>query len=215
MAAVIANLAASVAGSTPRRGCCAAPAATRHASAPGLHRRPRPVRRLQHLDRAAGARARQCAAWPRARRSNSSASAARATISCAGSMPSQIVELVDLRSVRSLRFDNAEQIAEKIIALFRQGRIRRLHAVLLPLPLGDRQIPTAQQMIPPVFDAKTADALERRGLRIRAGRGGHPRTSFCRAISPCRSSARCSKTPRRSTARRWRRWTTPPATPAT
>src|ERR1700746_1217069 len=30
----------------------------------------------------------------------------------------QIVELVDLRSVRTLRFENAEMIAEKIIALF-------------------------------------------------------------------------------------------------
>src|ERR1700732_4134558 len=30
----------------------------------------------------------------------------------------QIVELVDLRSVRTLRFDNAEMIAAKIIALF-------------------------------------------------------------------------------------------------
>src|ERR1700692_2076081 len=30
----------------------------------------------------------------------------------------QIVELVDLRSVRILRFENAEQIAQKIIALF-------------------------------------------------------------------------------------------------
>src|SRR6202042_411675 len=29
-----------------------------------------------------------------------------------------IVELVDLRSVRSLRFENAEMIAEKVIALF-------------------------------------------------------------------------------------------------
>src|SRR5665213_1126382 len=32
--------------------------------------------------------------------------------------PDQIVELVDLRSVRQLRFVNAEQIAAKIIALF-------------------------------------------------------------------------------------------------
>src|ERR1700751_1467174 len=32
--------------------------------------------------------------------------------------PKQIVELVDLRSVRALHFENAEAIAEKIIALF-------------------------------------------------------------------------------------------------
>ena len=37
------------------------------------------------------------------------------------------------------------------------------------------QIPTAQQIIPPVFEAKAADAARRRGLRIRAGRGRDPR----------------------------------------
>ena len=77
------------------------------------------------------------------------------------------------------------------------------------------QIPTAQQIIPPSFDAKPPDGARRRGLRIRARRGGHPRTSSCRAISRCRSSARSWKTPPRSTARRCRRWTMPPAMPAT
>src|SRR6202012_1841724 len=35
--------------------------------------------------------------------------------------PQQIIELVDLRSVRVLRFENAQAIAEKIIALFDKG----------------------------------------------------------------------------------------------
>jgi F-type H+-transporting ATPase subunit gamma len=72
----------------------------------------------------------------------------------------QIVELVDLRSVRVLHFENAEMIAGKIIALFDKqfafdvctlfySRFRSVIA----------QIPTAQQIIPPVFDKKAADAL--------------------------------------------------------
>ena len=73
---------------------------------------------------------------------------------------SQIVELVDLRSVRVLHFDNAEMIAGKIIDLFDKqfafdvctlfySRFRSVIA----------QTPTAQQIIPPVFDKKAADAL--------------------------------------------------------
>ena len=75
------------------------------------------------------------------------------------------------------------------------------------------QIPTALQIIPPVFEAQ---GRRRRGrvLRIRAGRARHPRPSCCRATSRCRCSARCWKTPRPSRARACRRWTTRPATPA-
>ena len=54
---------------------------------------------------------------------------------------SQIVEMVDLRGARTLRFEHAEGIAEKIIARFNNFRVRRLHAVLLALPLGDRANP--------------------------------------------------------------------------
>ena len=50
----------------------------------------------------------------------------------------QIIELVDLRSVRTLRYENAEMIAGKIIALYDQFGFRRLHTVLLALSFGDR-----------------------------------------------------------------------------
>src|SRR6202789_552244 len=63
----------------------------------------------------------------------------------------QIVELVDLRSVRSLRFENAEMIAEKVIALFDKFEFD-VRSVIA-------QIPTAQQIIPPVFEANAAEAL--------------------------------------------------------
>jgi F-type H+-transporting ATPase subunit gamma len=71
----------------------------------------------------------------------------------------QIVELVDLRAVRVLRFDAAETIAQKIVALYDQlgfdvctlfySRFRSVIA----------QIPTAQQIVPPVFEANAAQAL--------------------------------------------------------
>ncbi len=72
---------------------------------------------------------------------------------------SQIVELVDLRAVRVLRFENAEMVAEKIIALFDKSEFDVCTLFYSRFRSVIAQIPTAQQIIPPVFDAKTADAL--------------------------------------------------------
>src|ERR1700758_729465 len=73
--------------------------------------------------------------------------------------PTQIVELVDLRSVRTLRFENAEMVAEKIIALFDKSEFDICTLFFSRFRSVIAQIPTAQQIIPPVFDSKTADAL--------------------------------------------------------
>ena len=103
----------------------------------------------------------------------------------------QIIEHVELRGVRTLGFVNAEAIADKITASVRRGRLRRLHAVLLALPLGDRA------------DSDRA-AGHSAGVRRHGGRGTEtaaPRTNTsrrrrtsspncCRAISRCRFSAR-------------------------
>ena len=83
MDAVISNIASAAAGFARRAG-----AAGRHrqgsgASASGLHRRARTVRRLQFVDRASGPRARAVADRPGQRGQDSSASAARATSSSA------------------------------------------------------------------------------------------------------------------------------------
>src|ERR1700728_3051446 len=72
---------------------------------------------------------------------------------------SQIVELVDLRSVRTLRFENAKMIAEKVIALFDKFEFDICTLFYSRFRSVIAQIPTAQQIIPPVFDEKTADAL--------------------------------------------------------
>ena len=65
----------------------------------------------------------------------------------------QIVELVDLRSVRQLGFENADPIGKKIIAWFEAGEFdvatlfySKFRSVIL-------QIPTVQQLIPAQFDA--------------------------------------------------------------
>jgi F-type H+-transporting ATPase subunit gamma len=71
----------------------------------------------------------------------------------------QIVELVDLRAVRTLRFENAESIAEKIIALFDKSEFDVCTLFYSRFRSVIAQIPTAQQVIPPVFDQKAADAL--------------------------------------------------------
>jgi F-type H+-transporting ATPase subunit gamma len=68
----------------------------------------------------------------------------------------QIVELIDLRSVRQLAFENADPIGKKIIDWFEAGEFdvatvfySKFRSVIL-------QIPTAQQLIPAQFDADKA-----------------------------------------------------------
>ena len=73
--------------------------------------------------------------------------------------PQNIVELVDLRSVRTLRFDSAETIAQKVIALFDKFEFDVCTLFYSRFRSVIAQIPTARQIIPPVFDAKAADAL--------------------------------------------------------
>jgi F-type H+-transporting ATPase subunit gamma len=71
----------------------------------------------------------------------------------------QIVELVDLRSVRTLHFEHAEMIAEKVIARFNDFQFDVCTLFFSRFRSVIAQIPTAQQVIPPLFDAEAADAL--------------------------------------------------------
>jgi F-type H+-transporting ATPase subunit gamma len=74
--------------------------------------------------------------------------------------PKQIVELVDLRSVRVLRFENAVSIAEKIIALFDKLEFDICTLFYSRFRSVIAQVPTAQQIIPPVFEEKSTNALD-------------------------------------------------------
>jgi F-type H+-transporting ATPase subunit gamma len=63
----------------------------------------------------------------------------------------QIVELVELRGVRALHFEHAQSIAEKIIELFDRGQFDVCTLFFSRFKSVIAQVPTAQQIIPPVF----------------------------------------------------------------
>ena len=71
----------------------------------------------------------------------------------------QIIEMVDLRAARTLSFEHAEMIAEKVIARFEKFEFDVCTLLFSRFRSVIAQIPTAQQIIPPVFDAKATDAL--------------------------------------------------------
>src|SRR5499426_2202730 len=64
-----------------------------------------------------------------------------------------IIEHVELRSVRTIGFVNAETIAEQIIDLYANGTFDVCTLFFSRFKSVIAQIPTAQQIIPPVFDA--------------------------------------------------------------
>ena len=73
--------------------------------------------------------------------------------------PTQIVELVDLRSVRTLSFTNAQDIAHKVISLFEKGSFDVCTLFYSNFKSVIAQIPTAQQIIPATFEAKAGEAV--------------------------------------------------------
>ena len=70
----------------------------------------------------------------------------------------QIVEHLDLRSVRQLGFVNAEDIARKVIARFDAGEFDVCTLFFSRFKSVIAQVPTAQQVIPLVVEAKPANA---------------------------------------------------------
>ena len=63
----------------------------------------------------------------------------------------QIVETVELRSVRTLGYADADRIGGKIVALFEKGEFDVCTLFYSKFKSVIAQIPTAQQIIPPVF----------------------------------------------------------------
>jgi F-type H+-transporting ATPase subunit gamma len=68
----------------------------------------------------------------------------------------RIIETVDLRSVRQIRFENADAIGRKIVALFEAGQFDVCTLFFSRFKSVIAQIPTAQQLIPAVFSADAA-----------------------------------------------------------
>jgi F-type H+-transporting ATPase subunit gamma len=66
----------------------------------------------------------------------------------------QIVEHLELRGVRTITFETAESIGEKVVQLYEQGAFDVCTLFFSRFKSVIAQIPTAQQMIPPVFETK-------------------------------------------------------------
>jgi F-type H+-transporting ATPase subunit gamma len=74
--------------------------------------------------------------------------------------PKQIIEHIDLRSVRTIGFQHAQMIAEKVIALYEQGAFDVCTLFFSRFRSVIAQIPTAQQIIPPSFDEAEANGSQ-------------------------------------------------------
>jgi F-type H+-transporting ATPase subunit gamma len=70
----------------------------------------------------------------------------------------QIIETVELRSVRQLGFVNAEDIAKKVIARFEAGEFDVCTLFYSRFKSVIAQIPTAQQLVPLEVEARAANA---------------------------------------------------------
>ena len=68
---------------------------------------------------------------------------------------SRIIETVDLRAVRQIKFENAAVIGRKIVALFEAGRFDVCTLFFSRFRSVIAQIPTAQQLIPAVIPASS------------------------------------------------------------
>jgi F-type H+-transporting ATPase subunit gamma len=69
-----------------------------------------------------------------------------------------IVEHIELRAVRSIAFSNAEEIAERILRLYAEGAFDICTLFFSRFKSVIAQLPTAQQIIPPVFEPAAAGA---------------------------------------------------------
>ncbi len=68
----------------------------------------------------------------------------------------QIIEVIELRGVRQLGFENADAIGRKIIQLFEQGEFDVCTLFFSRFRSVIAQIPTALQLIPAEFSAEEA-----------------------------------------------------------
>jgi len=68
----------------------------------------------------------------------------------------QIIEHVELRSVRALTFEHAEGVGDKIVRLYEEGAFDVCTLFFSRFKSVIAQIPTAQQIIPPVFASEAA-----------------------------------------------------------
>ena len=151
------------------------------ASAGGLHRRARPVRRVQLVDRPARARADQRADRGQGKTVKILCVGRKGADQLRRQYSAQIIEVIELR-VKTLGFEHAEQVGEKIIELYEQGEFDVATLFFSRFRSVISQIPTALQIIPPVFAAEGASGAPRRSTNTSPTRStSWP--SCCRATS--------------------------------
>ena len=68
-----------------------------------------------------------------------------------------IIEHVELRAVRSLGFENAEGIGDRIVKLYEEGAFDVCTLFFSRFKSVIAQVPTAQQIIPPVFEGEAGN----------------------------------------------------------
>ncbi|MFZ5690871.1 MAG: F0F1 ATP synthase subunit gamma [Pseudomonadota bacterium] len=71
-----------------------------------------------------------------------------------------IVELIELRGVKNVGFVNAEEIARNIVTRFENGEFDVATLFFSRFKSVIAQIPTALQIIPPVFEAKSSNGID-------------------------------------------------------
>jgi F-type H+-transporting ATPase subunit gamma len=69
----------------------------------------------------------------------------------------QIIEHIELRAVRTLAFEHAENVGEKIVRLYEQGAFDVCTLFFSRFRSVIAQIPTAHQIIPPVFEGNAGN----------------------------------------------------------
>jgi len=69
----------------------------------------------------------------------------------------QIIEHIELRAVRTLAFEHAENIGEKVVRLYEQGAFDVCTLFFSRFRSVIAQIPTAHQIIPPVFEGNAGN----------------------------------------------------------
>ena len=113
----------------------------------------------------------------------------------------QIIEVIDLRAVRSLGFRRCRRDRPQDRRLARGGRVRRLHAVFLAVQFGDR----ANSDRAANHSSRLAGGGESARQAARLMSMSRTRKKFSRRFYPAtfrfRSCGRCLKMPRRNKAR--------------
>jgi F-type H+-transporting ATPase subunit gamma len=71
----------------------------------------------------------------------------------------QIVERIELRGVRTLAFQHAQEVAEKVVRLYEAGAFDVATLFFSRFKSVITQIPTGQQIIPPVFEETAGEAV--------------------------------------------------------